>query len=48
MDAAVPTEKEMYVSNRIPSSSTSDSLAYLATKAAGKAAEESTEAVSGA
>ncbi|MEW9615517.1 hypothetical protein AB3G45_16995 [Shinella sp. S4-D37] len=34
----------MHVSNRIASSSTSDSLAYLATKAAGKAVEESTEA----
>ena len=38
----------MYVSNRIASSSTSDSLAYLATRAAGKAAEENAEAVSGA
>ena len=46
MGAAAPTEKEMYVSNRIPSSSTSDSLAYLATKAAGKAVEESAEAAS--
>lgn len=36
----------MHVSNRISSSSTSDSLAYLATKAAGKAAEENAEAVS--
>lgn len=36
----------MYVSNRIASGSTSDSLAYLATKAAGNAAEESVEAVS--
>ena len=34
----------MHVSNRIASSSTSDSLAYLATKAAGKVAEESAEA----
>ena len=37
-------EREMYVSNRIASSSTSDSLAYLATRAAGKAAEENAEA----
>lgn len=36
----------MQVSNRIASSSTSDSLAYLATKAAGRAVEESAEAVS--
>lgn len=36
----------MYVSNRIASSSTNDSLAYLATKAAGKPAEESAEAAS--
>lgn len=34
----------MYVSNRVTSGSTSDSLAYLATKAAGKAVEENTEA----
>jgi hypothetical protein len=34
----------MYVSNRIASGSTSDGLAYLATKAAGKVAEENTEA----
>ncbi|MCO5140446.1 MULTISPECIES: biotin biosynthesis protein BioC [unclassified Shinella] len=34
----------MHVSNRIASSSTSDSLAYLATRAAGKAAEENVEA----
>lgn len=34
----------MYVSNRIASSSTSDSLAYLATKAAGKAVEDNAEA----
>ncbi|MXN45735.1 hypothetical protein GR138_11075 [Shinella kummerowiae] len=33
----------MYVSNRITSSSTGDSLAYLATKAAGKAVEENAE-----
>jgi hypothetical protein len=39
---------EMYVSNRIASSSTSDSLAYLATKAAGKAVEENADAASGA
>lgn len=38
----------MYVSNRIASSSTNDSLAYLATKAAGTAVEETVEAVSGA
>ncbi len=36
----------MYVSNRIASGSTSDSLAYLATKAAGSVAEESAEAAS--
>ncbi|MGD9480980.1 biotin biosynthesis protein BioC [Shinella sp. G-2] len=36
----------MNVSNRIASGSTSDSLAYLATKAAGKGAEENAEAVS--
>ncbi|MCR6501818.1 hypothetical protein MUO32_22535 [Shinella sp. CPCC 101442] len=36
----------MYVSNRIASSSTNDSLAYLATKAAGKAVEENAEAAS--
>jgi hypothetical protein len=36
-------EREMYVSNRVTSGSTSDSLAYLATKAAGKAVEENTE-----
>ena len=36
----------MYVSNRIASTSTSDSLAYLATKAAGKAVEETAEAAS--
>lgn len=34
----------MYVSNRIASSSTSDSLAYLATRAAGKAVEEAADA----
>lgn len=34
----------MYVSNRIASGSTSDSLAYLATRAAGSAAEENAEA----
>ncbi|WLR94129.1 hypothetical protein [Shinella zoogloeoides] len=34
----------MYVSNRIASGSTNDSLAYLATKAAGKAVEENAEA----
>lgn len=33
----------MHVSTRIASSSTSDSLAYLATRAAGKVAEEGTE-----
>ncbi len=38
----------MHVSNRIASGSTSDSLAYLATRAAGSAVEESAEAVSGA
>lgn len=38
----------MYVSNRIASSSTSDSLAYLATKAAGKAVEDNAEAGSNA
>ena len=38
----------MYVSNRITSSSTNDSLAYLATKAAGKAAEENAENASSA
>ena len=38
----------MYVSNRIASSSTNDSLAYLATKAAGKSVEETVEVVSGA
>ncbi len=37
-------EREMYVSNMITSSSTSDSLAYLAGKAAGKAVEENAEA----
>ncbi|MBO9628692.1 MAG: hypothetical protein J7516_04580 [Shinella sp.] len=36
----------MYVSNRIASSSTNDSLAYLATKAAGKTTEENAEAAS--
>ncbi|UDF29662.1 UNVERIFIED_ORG: hypothetical protein LHK14_19485 [Roseateles sp. XES5] len=36
----------MNVSNRIASGSTSDSLTYLATKAAGKGAEENAEAVS--
>lgn len=36
----------MYVSNRIASGSTSDSLAYLATKAAGSAVEENVEAAS--
>ena len=34
----------MYVSNRIASGSTSDSLAYLATRAAGSVAEENAEA----
>ncbi len=34
----------MYVSNRIASGSTGDSLAYLATRAAGSVAEENTEA----
>lgn len=34
----------MYVSNRIASGSTSDSLAYLATRAAGNGAEENAEA----
>ena len=34
----------MYVSNRIASGSTNDSLAYLATKAAGKVVEENAEA----
>jgi hypothetical protein len=34
----------MYVSNRVTSGSTSDSLAYLASKAAGKAVEENAEA----
>lgn len=34
----------MYVSNRIASGSTSDSLAYLATKAAGNVVEENAEA----
>ncbi|WP_411036807.1 biotin biosynthesis protein BioC [Shinella sp. BYT-45] len=38
----------MYVSNRIASGSTSDNLAYLATRAAGNAAEEKAEAGSGA
>ena len=38
----------MYVSNRIASSSTNDSLAYLATKAAGKSVEETAEVASGA
>ncbi len=38
----------MYVSNRISSGSTNDSLAYLATKAAGKAVEENAEAASSA
>ena len=38
----------MYVSNRISSSSTSDSLAYLATKAAGKSAEDVAETASNA
>jgi hypothetical protein len=33
----------MYVSNRIASSSTNDGLAYLATRAAGKAVEENAE-----
>jgi hypothetical protein len=37
-------EREMYVSNRVTSGSTSDSLAYLASKAAGKAVEENAEA----
>src|SRR5690606_11469835 len=41
-------EREMHVSNRIASSSTSDSLAYLATKAAGKAAEDNAETGSAA
>ncbi|WP_313195108.1 biotin biosynthesis protein BioC [Shinella zoogloeoides] len=36
----------MYVSNRIASGSTGDSLAYLATKAAGNAVEENAEAAS--
>lgn len=36
----------MYVSNRISSSSTNDSLAYLANKAAGKSVEENAEAAS--
>lgn len=36
----------MYVSNRVTSGSTSDSLAYLASKAAGKAVEENAEASS--
>jgi hypothetical protein len=36
-------ERKMYVSNRIASSSTNDSLAYLATKAAGKAIEDAAE-----
>lgn len=34
----------MYVSNRVTSGSTSDSLAYLASKAAGKAVDENAEA----
>lgn len=38
----------MHVSNRIASSSTSDSLAHLASRAAGKAVEENAEAASAA
>ncbi|MDP9590720.1 UNVERIFIED_ORG: hypothetical protein J2W19_003284 [Shinella zoogloeoides] len=38
----------MYVSNRIASGSTHEGLAYLATKAAGKAAEDATETASSA
>jgi hypothetical protein len=38
----------MYVSNRIASGSTHEGLAYLATKAAGKATEDAAEAVSSA